>query len=120
LKTLTTKDAKLHEGKPGNAAVRDTLRRAKLESPVKLLRIPFIVAGCVFCIVASLVSSAQDTHFPPADQQIPLPDCAGVAVKDLWFPGSKVCGPNEHAAWLADITHWRNERRIRVGYDGSR
>jgi hypothetical protein len=31
-----------------------------------------------------------------------------------------LCGPNEHEAWLEDITHWRNERRIRVGYDGSR
>jgi hypothetical protein len=75
---------------------------------------------CVVIIVASLISSAQDTHFPTADQRIPVPECVGVAVKDLWFPGSKLCGPNEHEAWLEDITHWRNERRIRVGYDGSR
>ena len=75
---------------------------------MKLPRIPFIVVVCVV-IFASLVTSAQDTHFSPTDQQIPVPECAGV------------CGPSEHEAWLADITHWRNERRIRVGYyDGSR
>jgi len=34
--------------------------------------------------------------------------------------GSKPCTQNEHESWLADITHWRNERRIRIGYDRSR
>jgi formylglycine-generating enzyme required for sulfatase activity len=92
------------------------LPRAKQESPVKVPRIQLIVV----IFIARIISSAQDTHFAPTDQQIPVPDCVGVAVKDLWFPGSKLCGPNEHDAWLADINHWRTERRIRVGYDGSR
>jgi formylglycine-generating enzyme required for sulfatase activity len=74
----------------------------------------------VVIFLASLIASAQDTRFQPTDQQIPAPDCLSVAVKDLWFPGSRLCGPNEHEAWLADITHWRDERRIRIGYDGSR
>jgi len=74
----------------------------------------------VFVVFATLIASAQDTRFAPTDQQIPAPDCLGVAVKDLWFPGSKLCGPDEHEAWLADISHWRDERRIRIGYDGSR
>jgi iron(II)-dependent oxidoreductase len=74
----------------------------------------------VVLFLASFVARGQDTRFQPADQQIPAPDCLSVAVKDLWFPGSKLCGPNEHEAWLADITHWRDERRIRIGYDGSR
>jgi hypothetical protein len=25
-----------------------------------------------------------------------------------------------HDAWLKDLEHWRTERRIRIGYDGSR
>ena len=74
----------------------------------------------VFTFLATLIASAQDTRFAPTDQQIPVPDCVGVAVKDLWFPGSKLCGPDEHEAWLAEISHWRDERRIRIGYDGSR
>jgi gamma-glutamyl hercynylcysteine S-oxide synthase len=41
-------------------------------------------------------------------------------MKGLWEGGSKPCTQDEHDAWLADITHWRMERRIRVGYDGSR
>lgn len=41
-------------------------------------------------------------------------------MKGLWEGASKACGATEHEAWLADITHWRNERRIRVGYDGAR
>jgi gamma-glutamyl hercynylcysteine S-oxide synthase len=89
---------------------------ALLGATVKLHRIQVVVV----IFLASLVASAQDTRFPPTDHQIPAPDCLSVAVKDLWFPGSKLCGPNEHEAWLADITHWRDERRIRIGYDGSR
>ena len=77
------------------------------------------IALFMVCLSA-LLSFAQDTNFQPTDQQIPVSACIGVAVKDLWFPGSKLCDPGEHAAWLADITHWRNERRIRIGYDGSR
>jgi hypothetical protein len=34
--------------------------------------------------------------------------------------GSKLCTQNDREDWLADITHWPDERRIRVGYDGSR
>jgi iron(II)-dependent oxidoreductase len=63
---------------------------------------------------------AQDSNYSPNDQQIPVPGCVSVAVKDLWFPGSKLCAPGEHDAWLADIRHWRDERLIRIGYDGSR
>ncbi len=69
---------------------------------------------------AAAALAAQDTNFQPNDQQLPVPGCLTVAVKDLWFPGSKLCGATEHDSWLADIRHWRDERRIRVGYDGSR
>lgn len=71
----------------------------------------------VVVAVATLVS-AQDSKFPPKDQQIPVPEC--LRMKGLWEGGSQACTQNEHEAWLADITHWRNERRIRIGYDGAR
>jgi hypothetical protein len=64
------------------------------------------------------ISSAQDSHFSPKGQQIPVPEC--LTMKGLWEGGSKPCSQTEHEAWLADITHWRMERRIRVGYDGAR
>jgi formylglycine-generating enzyme required for sulfatase activity len=64
------------------------------------------------------IASAQDTKFPPAEQQIPVPEC--LSMRGLWESGSKACTHNEHDSWLADITHWRNERRIRIGYNGSR
>jgi gamma-glutamyl hercynylcysteine S-oxide synthase len=69
--------------------------------------------------LASLISQAQDSRFSPNDQQIPVPDCLSAA-KDLWIGGARLCGPAEHEAWLADLNHWRDERRIRIGYDGSR
>jgi gamma-glutamyl hercynylcysteine S-oxide synthase len=69
-------------------------------------------------LAATLVSFAQDSHYRPERQQIPVPEC--LTMKGAWEGGSKPCSQTEHDAWLADITHWRNERRIRIGYDGSR
>jgi hypothetical protein len=78
----------------------------------------FLLQIAVFALIVSTVSSAQDTHFRPTNQQIPVPEC--LTMKGLWEGGSKPCSQTEHEAWLADITHWRNERRIRVGFDGAR
>jgi iron(II)-dependent oxidoreductase len=78
----------------------------------RLLRIAAIV------LVAASLSSAQDSHFSPVGQQIPVPGC--LTMKGLWDGGSKPCSQTEHEAWLADITYWRLERRIRTGYDGAR
>jgi iron(II)-dependent oxidoreductase len=66
----------------------------------------------------STMIHAQDTHFEPNEQQIPTPDC--LAMKAAWEGGWKACTEQDHDAWLADIRHWRNERLIRIGYDGSR
>ncbi len=70
-------------------------------------------------LLAGIFSSAQDSRFSPNDQQIPVPDCLAAA-KDLWLANSKLCTETEHESWLADIHQWRDERRIRIGYDGSR
>ena len=82
---------------------------------MKSLAVRITIAILLACVVAR----ARDSRFFPNDQQIPLPDCLSAA-KDQWLDGSKVCSEAEHASWLADIRHWRDERRNRIGYDGSR
>ena len=37
-----------------------------------------------------------------------------------WEGGNVACTAKTHEEWLKAITDWRTERRIRVGYDGSR
>ncbi len=76
---------------------------------------PFVAT---MLLAAASVISAQDSHVPPDHQQIPSPGC--LITKRAWEGGSKPCTQDEHDAWLADIRHWRDERLIRVGYDGSR
>jgi formylglycine-generating enzyme required for sulfatase activity len=49
---------------------------------------------------------------------------AGVRAQDTSFKvwGSQIAGPSNHqdfSNWLADLKHWRMERRIRIGYDDS-
>ena len=76
-------------------------------------------AGCFALLVAPLPQGgAQDTHYAPRGQQIPPPDC--LIARGAWEGGSKACTDSTHQEWLADITHWRAERRIRVGYDPAR
>jgi len=77
-----------------------------------------VLLHTAFLVFAAAVISAQDSHYRPKNQQIPVPDC--LSMKGLWEGGSKPCSQTEHQAWLADINHWRSERRIRVGYDGAR
>jgi len=86
---------------------------------MKSTPIRFVVAISLALLFAGLAVRAQDSHFSPNDQQIPAPDCLSAA-KDLWIAGVRLCTPADHEAWLADIRHWRDERRIRIGYDGSR
>lgn len=76
-------------------------------------RITFVV----FLSMASL-AAAQDTRYRPEHQQIPTPEC--LEMHGAWEGGSKPCTAKEHEDWLKDIQHWRMERRIRIGYDGSR
>jgi len=56
-----------------------------------------------FALIVTLVTitSAQDSKFPPAEQQIPVPEC--LTMRGLWEGGSKACTQNEHEAWLADV-----------------
>jgi gamma-glutamyl hercynylcysteine S-oxide synthase len=72
----------------------------------------------VFLLFVTSLAAAQDSHYRPDRQQIPGPAC--LTMKGAWEGGSKACTAEDHASWLTDIQHWRMERRIRIGYDGSR
>jgi len=72
----------------------------------------------ILALTISLGGIAQDTHYDPRGQQIPPPTC--LTLRGAWEGGHIPCTPFTHQEWLADITHWRAERRIRIGYDGSR
>src|SRR3984957_16515650 len=73
----------------------------------------------VVILLASNVSPPQGSRFYPNDQQFPVPECLSAA-KDLWLSSSRLCTQAEHESWLDDIRHWRDERRIRIGYSGAR
>jgi gamma-glutamyl hercynylcysteine S-oxide synthase len=66
----------------------------------------------------SLPVLAQDSRYNPVNQQIPPPSC--LTLKGAWEGGYVPCTDATHKEWLDDVTHWRTERRIRIGYDGSR
>jgi len=63
-------------------------------------------------------AGAQDTRYGARNQQIPSPPC--LALRGAWEGGYAPCTPFTHQEWLEDITHWREERRIRTGFDGAR
>ena len=65
-----------------------------------------------------LASGAQDTKYRPTGQQIPSPEC--LTLRGAWEGGYTPCTDATHQQWLNDITHWRMERRIRIGYNDAR
>ncbi len=72
----------------------------------------------LFTALFSGVLCAQDSHYSPQGQQIPPPSC--FTIRGAWEGGYVPCNAYSHREWLNDIEHWRVERRIRIGYDGSR
>jgi iron(II)-dependent oxidoreductase len=72
------------------------------------------VVSISFLLAPSLVL-AQDTAYPPSSEQIPGPNCAPVPEWNS-SQAPKACSKAESDAWLADVRHWRMERRIRAGY----
>ena len=79
-----------------------------------------ILRSCLFILIIlfslTLGCSAQDTQYPPASEQISGPFCAGIPE---WNAHSQPapCSNFQLAEWLRDITHWREERRIRAGFN---
>ena len=86
----------------------------KMPNRTRNLSDALLVAGTLLVIAATVV--AQDTQYPPKDQQIPPPPCLSV-VHPWWeYGGEKPCTREDVNSWLKDITHWRDEARIRMGY----
>jgi len=77
-----------------------------------------IIGILVLSAACSAAMFPQDSHYSPRNQQIPPPPC--LTIRGAWEGGYVPCTPLSYREWLADITHWRNERRIRIGYDPSR
>jgi hypothetical protein len=80
----------------------------------------------VLLLVGSLTSFAPDTKYAPRGAtawesewtQIPGAKC--LDTKDARERSSTACTIEEYEKWLADVRHWRDDRRIRIGYDSSR
>jgi iron(II)-dependent oxidoreductase len=73
-----------------------------------------ILTGLFATALAACSALAQDTRFPPLDQQIPGPPC--LLMRGEGEPAMPPCSDEQHEAWLRDVTHWRSERLLRVGY----
>jgi gamma-glutamyl hercynylcysteine S-oxide synthase len=57
----------------------------------------------------------QDVVNWPKGEEIPGPRCQQPSE---WNTAkASTCQPEEITAWLKDVEHWRNERRIRIGFD---
>jgi iron(II)-dependent oxidoreductase len=84
----------------------------------KNLALCTLLCGLALLALPSPPVFAQDTKYPPEEQQIPGPDC--LTLKWITEGEFHPCTVQEHIDWLADVHHWRDERKIRVGYDGSR
>src|ERR1700730_17833377 len=65
-----------------------------------------------------LLAGAQDSRYAPREQQIPPPAC--FTMRGAWEGGYAPCNAGSHEEWLKDVTHWRLERRIRIGFDPAR
>ena len=85
-----------------------------LRSSVRAMRYP-AAAALVSLSLLSLLAPAQDVTYSPQGQQIPGPRCAKATQWDSGRPA--VCSPEDAAAWLHDVEHWRAERKVRVGLD---
>jgi len=89
-----------------------------LEMPIKPSKTLKIILQTL-TLVLPLAAHAQDTAYPARGQQIPVPECMNL--HNAWEGALTAgCPPTVHDHWLADITHWRDERRIRIAYDPSR
>jgi len=73
--------------------------------------------------LTALPLRAQDSNYRPQGQQIPAPACytSTEAWEDLRAgQGPAPCTPKLQQEWLKDIQHWKEERRIRIGYNDAR
>jgi formylglycine-generating enzyme required for sulfatase activity len=74
-------------------------------------RLWHLIAAAVLCAQAAF---SQDTKYPAKDSQIPLPACLDESGIQL---GYAACTKADLEEWRKDVFHWRNESRIRAGYN---
>lgn len=74
----------------------------------------------LFAAVAATSLLAQDTKYPPQGEQIPGP-ANPTATGDHCCAagGQRPIAEIEWKNWLEDVHHWRDERLVRIGYNGS-
>ena len=77
-----------------------------------------------WCLVAAVIGLlfsargwAQDSAVHPKGEQIEAPACD--TVPDEESHRATVCDERAVSEWLGDITHWRQERLLRIGYEDS-
>ena len=75
-----------------------------------MLRGSFVGLALWACVYSAF---AQDVKFSPVSEQIPPPPCTAPPDYDTATP--RLCTAEELRLYLADITHWRTETRIRAG-----
>ena len=83
---------------------------------------PLMLAAGAALMATIAPALAQDTRYVPHGSwtQLAIPGPACLAMSQPWEGPWTPCSVADHDAWLQDVRHWRDERRIRVGYDGSR
>ncbi len=65
-------------------------------------------------MLLSIPALGQDAGFTIADHQISLPRCTDMISHEQ---GYAPCTREEVLAWRKDVFHWRDETRIRMGYN---
>jgi formylglycine-generating enzyme required for sulfatase activity len=69
----------------------------------------------LFSLSSCLAASAQEFAVTPQGEQILGPQCQAIPE---WYSGkARMCRPEEYALWLKDVRHWRDESRVRIGFD---
>jgi len=77
-----------------------------------------ILCAAFVAAVFALSLYPQDTMYAPHEQQIPTPPCMNLHF--AWQGPQTACPADMHDRWLRDISHWRDERKIRIAFDPSR
>src|SRR5258708_3292609 len=81
-----------------------------------------LLAAIGLFMVPSAPAAPQDSQFVAfpwtKESMIGGPRCLGYP--EPWEGPWTACDAATHEAWLADVRRWRDERRIRVGFDPAR
>jgi len=79
-----------------------------------------ILCAAFFLLTFANFLFAQDTKFSPEGEQIPGPDNTKSDAGQCCYRSDEIKDPAEaFTTWIEDVKHWRRERLIRIGYNGS-